>query len=82
MNVDEEEVVATWVNPVIKYELKSRKRWVMLEDGNGVESLDFKSKLEELLDGLGDFVKEKEQQKQSFLNLKRRWIQTSHALTL
>ena len=32
---------------------------------NGVESLDFKSKLEELLDGLGDFVKEKEQQKQS-----------------
>ena len=25
----------------------------MLDDGNGVESLDFKSKLEELLDGLG-----------------------------
>ena len=29
----------------------------MLEEGKGVESLDFKGKLEELLDGLGGFVK-------------------------
>lgn len=29
-----------------------------MKDGNRVELLGFKSKLDELLDGLGDFVKE------------------------
>ena len=62
-NVDEEGVVATWVNLVIiSNELRSQisqRQWVMLEEGKGVESLDFKGKLEELLDGLGGFVKGK-----------------------
>jgi hypothetical protein len=52
----------------------------MLEDDDEVESLNFKSKLEELLDGLGDFVKVNLRINKN--RVKEALTQFSHALIL
>ena len=52
----------------------------MLEDDDKVESLDFKSKLDELLEGLGDFVKDNLRINKN--RVKEVLTQFSHALIL